>query len=83
MTAIEPDQGGDVFVFDNRDADKTKRSRRSRLRDYGGACYRARADWQSRTGTVAKYSRDKSLAYVVWEGTRYFDRVSVDLIEPA
>jgi len=40
-------------------------------------------DWQSRTGRVAKYSRDRSLAYVVWDGNRTFDRVSVRLIEPA
>ena len=51
----------------------------------GGAAYRGRThvDWQSRTGRVAKYSRDRSLAYVVWDGNRTFDRVSVRLIEPA
>ena len=45
--------------------------------------YRNPLDWQSRTGRVAKYSRDRSLAYVVWDGNRTFDRVSVRLIEPA
>jgi hypothetical protein len=49
----------------------------------GGAQWRARPDWPSRTGKIAKYSRDRSLAYVVWNGRRSFDRVSVDLIETA
>jgi hypothetical protein len=51
----------------------------------GGAHYRKRTrpDWRSRTGRIAKYSRDRSLAYVVWNGTHSFDLVSVDLIEPA
>jgi len=40
-------------------------------------------DWQSRTGRVAKYSPDRAVAYVFWSGRRSFDRVSVDLIEPA
>ena len=40
-------------------------------------------DWQSRTGRVAKYSPNRAVAYVVWSGRRSFDRVSVDLIEPA
>ena len=40
-------------------------------------------DWQSRTGRVTKYSRNRSIAYVVWNGNRSFDRISVDLIEPA
>jgi hypothetical protein len=48
-----------------------------------GKYCRPRPDWQSRTGTIAKYSRNRSLAYVVWDGTRYFDPVPVDLIEPA
>ena len=45
--------------------------------------YRNPLDWQSRTGKVAKYSRNRSIAYVVWNGNRSFDRISVDLIEPA
>jgi len=49
----------------------------------GGAPYRPRADWPSRTGRIARYSRDRSLAYVMWDGTHCFDRVSVGLIEPA
>ena len=48
----------------------------------GGAQYRPRPDWKSRTGIIEKYSRDRSLAYVVWNGNHTFDRVSVDLIEP-
>jgi hypothetical protein len=54
------------------------------VRVYGSSThYRNLLDWQSRTGRVAKYSRDRSLAYVVWNGNRSFDRISVDLIEPA
>jgi hypothetical protein len=45
--------------------------------------YRSPLDWQSRRGRVAKYSRDGSVAYVLWNGRRSFDRISVDLIEPA
>jgi hypothetical protein len=48
----------------------------------GGAKYRPRLDWQSRTGTIAKYSRDRAFAYVVWNGNQSCDRVSVNLIEP-
>ena len=39
-------------------------------------------DWQSRTGRIVKYSRDRSHAYVIWNGNHTSDRVSVDLIEP-
>ena len=50
----------------------------------GGAAYRHKLlDWRNRTGKVAKYSRDRSLAYVMWDGTRTFDRVPVHLIERA
>jgi len=52
------------------------------IRVYMSSHYGARRDWQSRTGKVEKYSRNRSLAYVVWDGTRYHDRISVDLIEP-
>jgi hypothetical protein len=48
----------------------------------GGAVSRPRADWQSRTGRIVKYSRDRSHAYVIWNGRRSPDLVSVDLIEP-
>jgi hypothetical protein len=48
----------------------------------GGAQYRPRLDWQNRTGRIASYSRDRSHAYVVWNGTHSPDRVSVALIEP-
>ena len=43
---------------------------------------RPRADWQSRTGRVVKYSRDRSHAYVIWNGRHSWERTSVDLIEP-
>ena len=49
----------------------------------GGARYRPKPDWLSRSGRIVKYNRDRSVAYVVWNGNRSFDRVSVDLIEPA
>jgi hypothetical protein len=48
----------------------------------GGAAYRPRLDWQNRTGRIASYSRDRSHAYVVWNGTHSLDRVLVTLIEP-
>ena len=50
----------------------------------GGAAYRGRThvDWQSRTGRIASYSRNRSHAYVMWNGRRSPDLVSVALIEP-
>jgi len=47
----------------------------------GGAVSRPRADWQSRTGRIVKYSRDRSHAYVIWNGRYSSERVPVDLIE--
>ena len=48
----------------------------------GGAVYRRpRLDWQNRTGRIARYSRDRSRAYVVRNGAHSADRVSVALIE--
>jgi hypothetical protein len=49
----------------------------------GGAQCRPRLDWQNRTGRIARYSRDRSHAYVIWNGTHSPDRVLVALIEPA
>jgi hypothetical protein len=40
-------------------------------------------DWSNRIGKVMKYSRDRSFAYVIWNGNRGFDRVSVGLLKPA
>ena len=48
----------------------------------GGARVRRHADWQSRTGRIAGYSSDCSHAYVMWNGSRSLDPVSIDLIEP-
>ena len=50
----------------------------------GGAAYRGRTnvDWQSRTGRIASYSRNRSRAYVIWDGRHSADLVSVTLIEP-
>jgi hypothetical protein len=53
------------------------------VRVYTSSRYRNPLDWQSRTGRVAKYSPNRAVAYVVWSGRRSFDRISVDLIEPA
>jgi len=49
----------------------------------GRTHYRTPLDWQSRTGRITKYSRNRSIAYVVWSGRSSYDCVSVDLIEPA
>jgi hypothetical protein len=49
----------------------------------GGSRYRPRLDWQSRIGTIAKYSRDRAFAYIVWNGNQSCDRVPINLIEPA
>src|SRR6516164_5340060 len=48
----------------------------------GRTHYRNALDWQSRTGRIVKYSRNGSIAYVVWNGRSSYDRVSVDVIEP-
>jgi hypothetical protein len=48
----------------------------------GGVHNRRHADWQSRTGRITSYSRDRSHAYVIWNGRHTCDRVSVNLIEP-
>jgi hypothetical protein len=49
----------------------------------GAICRPKQREWRNRIGKVAKYSRDRSLAYVIWDGTRSFDRVPIYLIEPA
>ena len=49
----------------------------------GRTQYRTPLDWQSRTGRIVKYSRNRSIAYVVWNGRCSPDRVLVGLIEPA
>jgi hypothetical protein len=49
----------------------------------GRTHYRNALDWQSRIGRIVKYSRNRSIAYVVWNGRSSSECVSVDLIEPA
>lgn len=49
----------------------------------GGSTHGSRLNWQDRVGMIVKYNRNRSLAYVIWDGTRTFDRVSVELIELA
>ena len=55
------------------------------VRVYSSRLYQTRTplDWRSRIGRVAMYSRNRSFAYVVWNGRRSCDRILVDLIEPA
>jgi hypothetical protein len=48
----------------------------------GGSTHASSMCWAGRLGRVVKYNRDRSLAYVIWDGNRSFDRVSVELIEP-
>ena len=48
----------------------------------GGARNRPHVDWKSRTGRIASYSKDRSHAYVIWNGRHSCDRVLVGLIEP-
>jgi hypothetical protein len=47
-----------------------------------GSKHGSRMNWPERVGKIIKYNRGRSLAYVLWDGTRTFDRVPVDLIEP-
>jgi hypothetical protein len=49
----------------------------------GRTHYRNALDWRSRTGRIVKYSRNGSIAYVVWNGRSSYDPISVGLIEPA
>jgi len=60
-----------------------------RLNDKGVRVYTSRAGsthgpsvrWAGRLGRLVKYNRNRSLAYVIWDGNRSPDRVSVELIE--
>ena len=61
-----------------------------RLNDKGIRVYTSRAGsthgpsvrWAGRLGKLLKHNRDRSLAYVIWDGNRSPERVSVELIEP-
>jgi len=61
-----------------------------RLNDKGIRVYTSRAGsthgpsvrWAGRLGKLVKHNRDRSLAYVIWDGNRSPERVSVELIEP-
>jgi len=59
-----------------------ERGVRAYMASGGTRLRRRRAIWQGRTGQIASYSRDRSHAYVIWNGRRSPDAVSVDLIEP-
>ena len=48
----------------------------------GGARNWPHVDWKCRTGRIASYSKDRSHAYVIWNGRHSVDLVSVALIEP-
>jgi len=60
-----------------------------RLNDKGIRVYTCRAGsthapsvcWPGRIGRLVKHNRDRSLAYVIWDGNRSPERVSVELIE--
>ena len=61
-----------------------------RLNDKGIRVYTSRAGsthgpsvrWAGRLGKLVKHNRDRSLAYVIWDGNRSPERISVELIEP-
>ncbi len=48
----------------------------------GGSKRAANVCWAGRLGKLVKYSKNRSIAYVIWDGNRSFERVSVELIEP-
>jgi hypothetical protein len=47
----------------------------------GGSARGPSVNWGDRIGKLVKFNRARSIAYVIWAGTRSFDRVSVELIE--
>jgi len=49
----------------------------------GGSKHRRSGSWEGRIGRILNYSKDRSLACVVWHGNRSPDRVPVTLLEPA
>ena len=58
-----------------------------RLNEKGIRVYRAtgsssRVNWETRIGKLIKYNRARSVAYVIWDGRRSFDRIEAELIEP-
>jgi hypothetical protein len=46
-----------------------------------GSTHGPKLRWGERLGRLVKYNRDRSLAYVIWDGNRSPDRVSTGLIE--
>jgi len=48
----------------------------------GGSRRGSRTRWAGRVGELIKYNKNRSIAYVIWEGNRSYERVSVELIEP-
>jgi hypothetical protein len=48
----------------------------------GGSKHRPSGRWKGRIGRITNYSKDGSLACVIWHGNRSPDRVPVNLIEP-
>ena len=47
----------------------------------GGSTHGPKMCWARRLGRLMKYNRNRSIAYVIWEGNRSFERVAVELIE--
>ena len=48
----------------------------------GGSRRGSSTRWAGRVGELIKYNKNRSIAYVIWEGNRSYERVSVELIEP-
>jgi len=48
----------------------------------GGSRHRQSGCWEGRIGRIVNYSKDRSLACVIWHGNRSPDRVPVTLLEP-
>ena len=61
-----------------------------RLNEKGVRVYTSRAGsnrrnsvcWAGRVGRLVKHNRNRSIAYVIWDGNRSPERISVELIEP-
>jgi len=62
--------------------DPFERKRYPRLQFDGASKRAANVCWAGRLGRLVKYNKNRSIAYVIWDGNRSFERVSVELIEP-
>ena len=46
----------------------------------GGSKHRRSGCWEGRIGRIVNYSKDRSLACVIWHSNRSLDRVPVTLL---